>query len=137
MSESRRVPIAWIEERVVLHGTRKRTMLGVCGESHRICKIATTMMTPIVVTDLYIQRGVCEEGRRCLDFDCPMNTTTRESYAQAMHPRQWKRFMKRLPATFGQTISLNRKPDGSLHDFSELFAKLPDGGVIMSRQRDR
>lgn len=74
-----RYPIHWQEVRV----GRKTAYLGICSVTRKPCKIASRhdFIRVVAVRDLYIDKGACEEGRRCLNTECLLNRTTAESYA--------------------------------------------------------
>lgn len=128
-------PVVWAKLSTLLNTREKRTV-AICGYSGRIFKIATSPLLVLVVNDLYASPkiGRCEEERRCLDFDCPLNKTTWKSLLQegefpkgTRRPKAWANKGK-LP-----TISYNLQPDGTLHDFSDLVVGRERGGYLMSK----
>lgn len=105
---SKLYPIHWIKAEL-LFKTRRKTMLGICGYSKRVFAIASPrdVLRILVAQDLYIGEGqngkqTCEEGARCLDFDCPLNKTNWRTYKAAFHLRG------KGPEKFGQTMPINK-----------------------------
>jgi hypothetical protein len=64
----------WVRAKLE-HG-RQNFWLGYCGKTRHVCKVAADALTPMVVRDFYVDQGVCEEGKRCFHFECPLNKTT-------------------------------------------------------------
>jgi hypothetical protein len=78
---SRVVPVRWAKLADLFNGFEgvtgaRDTWAGVCGYSHRVFHLCTNTLEPLMVRDIYItpKRG-CEEGRRCLARQCPLNRT--------------------------------------------------------------
>ena len=130
-------PIIWAEAKLILK-TRRKYFVGICGYSKRVFKIATAkgqdVLTILVVNNLYLdeERRICEEGSRCLDFDCPFNKTTKESFAHSIG-------IKKLPAKlsnhWGERISQNTTQNGSLGSYVDLFSEHPSGGILMAKAK--
>jgi hypothetical protein len=94
--------------------------IAICEYSGRVAKIANSMLEVIVIQDMYHTDGVCEEERCCLDFDCPLNKTTWDSWKASgkAKPRS------RKPKGFGERISFNRRNGSNgMNDFSDLFTR--------------
>lgn len=71
--------ITWLKTKIVKK--RKKVWAGFCGKTKHLFSVAPDNLTPLVVSDFLIQSdGTCEEGKRCLYFACPLNTTSPESY---------------------------------------------------------
>ena len=128
-------PVLWTQADTIfegLKGQKKTTMLSICGNSKRVWKITSPKdtLSMIVITDVMASKDWCEEGTRCLDFNCALNKTTPESLSKALG-------IKRLPAKFrerfGKPIDFNLGRDGNLQDFKELFARHPNGGWLLKR----
>jgi hypothetical protein len=118
-------PILWakVKDVLALPSNRKRDAdfwLGICGFSKRVCKIKapSDLMSIMVIHNLYIEKGRCEEREGCLDYNCPLNRTTWESFkAREGLPKKTKK-----PPNFGERpIDYNGGADGELNDFSWLF----------------
>lgn len=126
----RNYPVLWVEIRVVFR-IRQQGWLGICGYSQRVCKAFSDrdVRTLIVVQDLIVQDGRCEEDERCVDFACPLNHATRESYARANGMTQAQ--AKRLPDGFDtrEPMVWNAHSDG-LNAFRDLLEKHPRGGLV-------
>ncbi len=135
--------ILWARAKAVLHikgkGKKGLEWLGICGFSKRVCKVAppNDMMTVLVVNNLYVTNGVCEEGTRCVDKDCPLNKTTWESFCKG------NGLPEKTPAPehFGIVpIDYNNGPGGALNDFSWLWEGYDThapGGIIEIRKKER
>ena len=54
----------------------ENVMFGVCGFSHRIFRLNYTAIDPLVFHDIVIRDRQCEEAKRCLARQCPLNKTT-------------------------------------------------------------
>ena len=72
---------------------RGRISLGFCEKyPQRIAFVAPnqgmTVLIPMIVRDLYLTARGCEEARRCLILDCPLNRTTFTSY---INSAKWKK----------------------------------------------
>jgi len=129
MAKEEWYPIIWAEASALFE-TRKKIMLGICGYSNRVCKVASPKdaLTIFVVNNLYISNDQCEEGLRCLDFDCTFNKTTRESFAHAYG------YKPKSLGTFGR-LNFNMEPDGSLRSFKDVVGDSQTGTIILSKSR--
>ena len=122
--------VVWVEAKIIFMIKDKeydKTMLGICGYSGRVFKVASTeSLTTLIVHDIFIndhtQEGGCEEGKRCLDFNCPKNRTTWESFRKAHSIRS-----RKPPVAFGQPIWFNIDNDGELISYKEFVLKYPKG----------
>lgn len=132
-----KVFVIWAEARVLFsfegkNTPNERTMLGICGYSGRIFKVASpeNYITVSVVHDIFIndrtQDGGCEEGTRCLDFNCPKNRTTWESFRKAHSIRT-----RKSPLGFGKPIWFNTNPNGELYSFRQYIENYPKGTVLL------
>jgi hypothetical protein len=135
LTSEKRYPVLWAEVSALLK-TRERRYVAIYGYSGRICKVEShrNILPVMIITDLYAspEHGRCEEERRCLDFDCPLNKTTWESLQaegeiskRKKKPHGWK----------PTTIAYNRAPDGGLHDFSGFVSDR--GGLIVREPKRR
>jgi len=82
--------------------------LGFCEmQPERIAFVAPdegmSVLTPMIVRDLYITARGCEEGKRCLVLGCPFNRTTYTSYKNSA---SWKK--QGLPRKKNFDILLSR-----------------------------
>jgi hypothetical protein len=91
-----RVPVKWIptsykqEDQKLRFGQGERkAFLGFCMGTERLIKIQPAdpwgVTAAVLIRDVYAgtENGKpteCEEGRRCLNIDCPLNHTTKESF---------------------------------------------------------
>ena len=91
-----RVPVKWIltpyklENHKLRFGQGKHEIfVGFCMATERLIKIQPQdswgVMAALLVRDVHVgtENGKpteCEEGRRCLNIDCPINHTTKESF---------------------------------------------------------
>jgi hypothetical protein len=126
-------PVVWAHASDLLK-TRKKDFVAVCGYSGRICKVEKSMLPVLIIQDLFASpdQGRCEEGRRCFDFDCPLNKTTWESLqAEGVLSKRSKKPKGWTPTT----IAYNRSPDGGLHDFSGFVSDR--GGLIVREPKRR
>lgn len=99
-SNKYKVPINWIlvpyklnrEKGVLEFGKGKEKMfLGFCMATEHLIKMqpdtTTGFMTAVLVKDTYVEAEngklvACEEQRRCLNIECPVNQTIKETFAQ-------------------------------------------------------
>ncbi len=138
-SNYRRVPVIWAEESAIFERKRRRKnepLIGICGESKRVFTVGGTLEALIIQNILITDEG-CEEAERCIDFDCPFNKTTFESFCRAkgFSPRS----MKKMEPNFRkrETTDMNRCPDGGLNDFSDFFRGNERGGWLLRKRRPR
>lgn len=118
----------WAEERV-LFKSKHKDFLGICGYSRRVAKLcpAKNIMVLLIVRDTYVdeERKQCEEEKRCLDFDCPLNKTTKETYAKA-----YRIPIRKLPPDFG------KKPLAfNTHSCEDILTAHPNGGIVVKKPR--
>lgn len=94
--ENFKVPIVWklvpfkLENGVLQFGSGKRKIfLGFCLATEQLIRMEATeglgLLAALIVKDCFIEvkDGVptnCEENRRCLNIDCKLNHTTKNSY---------------------------------------------------------
>ncbi|MAH46398.1 hypothetical protein CMI37_11240 [Candidatus Pacearchaeota archaeon] len=72
-----RYPITWVKIRI----DGIDVWAGFCGKTKHLWHLSNDLLTPLIVGDFYIEAsGKCEEGKRCLYFTCPLNTTSSENY---------------------------------------------------------
>jgi len=73
--------ITWLSNAFKSSKYRRSIALGVCEYSRKIAFAVASddVLTQLVVHDLYIVNGECEEGRHCLCKSCPYNKTTTSS----------------------------------------------------------
>ena len=92
------VPLEWSltpyildkKKGVLVFGQGKRKMfLCFCMATEHLCKIEPAhglgVLTAFLVSNTYVEvkngkPTSCEEGRHCLNIDCPINRTTKESF---------------------------------------------------------
>lgn len=88
-------PVLWVNAAIVDQAglfprTAKKLWVGVCGFTHRVFKLGADRgpgaLEVVLVNDLYIVNGKCEEARRCLARQCPLNRTP-ESVIRKLLPR--------------------------------------------------
>lgn len=130
------VPVVWIAEHDLYVGMRKKkniAYLGICGESKRICKLGAIMHV-MIIRDIYITDGKCEEATRCIDLDCPLNNTTLESFCRGTGFSMRK--LKKIEPRFNnrETLDCNLGPEG-LRDFSSLVEGRERGGLIVREHK--
>ena len=93
------VPIRWVLERfklekgmMRLRKGRRKLWLGFCLATNHLCKIqfpdGVGTLTVLVVQNAIIKTKdgkaiSCEESKRCLNIDCVLNHTTKESFVSA------------------------------------------------------
>ena len=74
-----KMPLEWVS-------LKNRTTLevavsvAICSKTGRICKMISTSdiwgcLMQVLETDFYLTEDWCEEGKRCLDIQCPLNNT--------------------------------------------------------------
>jgi hypothetical protein len=117
---SRRVGFTWVDHNVLfLPKKRKPMYYAICEHSKRIAKATMNMLTILVVNDTYINetKGQCEEGQRCLDFDCPLNHGTLATYA---HGTGVRRITKQIREIGRKRAAFNQTQDGELADYTGL-----------------
>jgi len=99
----------------------KNAQFAICEFSGRICKITDEkdILPMLIIRDVFVTNDDCEEKFRCLDFDCPLNKTTRETYAQQHNIK-----LSKIPKDFGKRLAINGDVEtGKLHSFKEIFQK--------------
>ncbi len=72
-------PVRWVSAKAFVREAPPQledVMLSVCGFSHRIFRLNYTALDPFVFHDIVIRDRKCEEARRCLARQCPLNRTT-------------------------------------------------------------
>lgn len=76
-----RYKITWLSNAVKAENNRPSVALGICEYSKKIAFMCPSddALTLLLLHDLYIINGECEEGRRCLCRSCPHNKTTASS----------------------------------------------------------
>jgi len=122
MRKTSKFRFAWVKAGDVLDIPKKNRklrnmMVAVCEYSKRVAKLGASELEIMIVQDTYHTDGSCEESLRCVDFDCPLNQTTWDTWKAAgevgPRVRRWE--------NFGERIGFNSGPDG-LNDFSFVFA---------------
>lgn len=103
---SKRIIFTWIAARVICPGKFKNYSFCVCGHSKRFIRIARNFLMPLIIRDAFIEDGKCEEGERCLDFDCEYNHTTLKSYA-FNEKITVKQVLEMMPAFGKETLGMN------------------------------
>lgn len=81
MRRSENYPIMWVKAKFA-HGKRP-FFVAYCGKTRHAIKISTNVLTVLIVQDFYVTGKECEEGKRCLNFDCPLNKATDASLHEA------------------------------------------------------
>jgi len=88
-----RVPINWVQERFTLkkgvmhfRKGRRKIYLAFCMATKHLINMEWNVLLPLMMHETHVitKNGEpvhCEEGRRCLNIDCPLNRTTKESFA--------------------------------------------------------
>jgi hypothetical protein len=121
---SANVPFHWIEARLLVKGGKG--FLGVCGKSRRVAKVGGTLEA-VVIRDLFITEGGCEEEARCLDVECPLNKTTPDSLRKSMGLSK----RCKLP-DLNEPLAVNLAPE--VLDFcASVCDEHPDSGVLVGR----
>jgi hypothetical protein len=128
--DRRKVPVLWGTLDLLLNGpwskrAARRTHAGICGYSHRIFYLSANLLFPLVVHDIYIspQRG-CEEGRRCLARQCPLNRTGDDWLRKFLHRRANQPVPEKINVSEPQ--------------FCHLFEKKPDRcGILLEEKSTR
>lgn len=109
-------PVTWVLMR--LNG--RKVYGGFCGKTHMLYHLDTSYLSPMIIHDLFVEDGKCEEGEGCLYQNCPLNRTTNVSY--------WKRHGIKGPPP--------KKPIGAFAEGIELPIDLRehDGKILMSKK---
>lgn len=81
MSDYKNYPIMWVKAKFA-HGKRP-FFVAYCGKTRHAIKISTDVLTVLIVRDFYVTGNECEEGKRCFNFDCPLNKATDASLREA------------------------------------------------------
>lgn len=123
----------WGEAKIFFH-TRLKYLIALCGYSKRVARVTSIKdtLSPLVIQNTYVQIDAtqnavrCEEGEACLDFDCPLNQTTWETYKKRLGAKGKK------PSNFGERIDFNRNLDGELQDLSRFIKDAHTGGLYLS-----
>jgi hypothetical protein len=118
MRQNMKFPFIWVLTK--MKGKRKNIWLGFCGKTYHVSKIAADMLSPLVIQDLYIN-GECEEGGRCLYFQCPHNFTTEHSLREAYKSK----------TTFKANPMKSKIGEVKLSD--ELISSSRGGGVVTTK----
>jgi hypothetical protein len=78
-TQERYFGIEWIRsDRLRLNPGRKskKVWFGICGYSHRICRVTASFIELLVFHGIYIHKGRCEDENSCLARECPLNKTS-------------------------------------------------------------
>lgn len=118
----RRIIFTWVAARVMTGKFKdyKGYSFCVCGHSKRFIRIARNFLMPRIIRDAFIEEGKCEEGERCLDFDCEYNHTTLKSYA-FNEKITVKQVLEMMPAFGKETLGMNLEEDGKLKNLADLI----------------
>jgi len=69
----------------------KKVWFGVCGFSHRVCRAAYNgPLDLVVIQDVIISDGKCEDARSCLAGQCPLNQTAESTIKKLLKIRDQK-----------------------------------------------
>ena len=68
----------------------KKVWFGVCGYSHKICRITASALDLIVFDGVFVDQGRCEDATSCLATSCPLNKTPQSRIKKMIgqRPRQ-------------------------------------------------
>lgn len=124
----------WGEAAAFFH-TKIKMLVAICGFSCRVARVAAkaNMLDPYIINNVYVTLDdkdapvKCEEAEGCLDFDCPLNKTTWESFKKRTGAKGKK------PPNFGERLDFNRGLDGGLQDLSHLIKDRHTGGIILRK----
>ncbi len=90
----RRFPVRWIrgdslDRLCLMPKASKKVWLAVCGFSHRIFRLAYYGPVDVILfSDLIVANGECEEARRCLAHQCPLNRTSGSTEKKLLRARK-------------------------------------------------
>lgn len=70
-------PVCWI----VGEFGKTPTYYGVCGYSKKVFTLNTDFRYPLIINDLIVENGKCEEAERCINLECSLNKTTFQKWA--------------------------------------------------------
>lgn len=100
MKNAKTYAVTWAPAEISSSNGSVEVWVGYCHYSKKAFTIAPDNLTMMVVQDIIVDDKTCEEGKRCLNTECPYNRTTYESYmtAKGMRPSksekrkslQWK-----------------------------------------------
>lgn len=140
-------PVLWIRARDFFSTPERRAVLGVCARSQRVWRVedARNLLALVLLTDVLATRvdaarapdaGACEYGARCVDFECPLNRTTRATFAQAQ--RLTPHRARALPANFETRAPMAWNADArSRAVYTDLVRQNPLGGIIQIARAPR
>ncbi len=68
--------IRWLRGDAFRPGRKiKKIWFGVCGYSHRVCRVSGNFSDTIIFNGVYVDEGRCEDATSCLATSCPLNKT--------------------------------------------------------------
>lgn len=105
--ERRQYKIKWLINAVKLKGYKGSLSVGVCESTKKIALLRDSMITleavdVLVLYDVNVVNGKCEEGRRCLCSSCHFNETTAASLGattllfKGITPEQFEELSRRV-----------------------------------------
>lgn len=119
-------PVRWVSANAFKRKASpqlKNVMVCVCGFSHRIFRLNYTVLDPLVFSDVEIdiQGRKCEEAKRCLARQCPLNQTTDAAIKKLAPARERKGILEAI-----------EKLTSVRH--CELFKDKPsEGGIVIPK----
>jgi hypothetical protein len=136
MKESKYSPLLWVQGDALfneLSRKEKKLFFAICSHSKRICRIEPFNISVIVINDVIIDEELkdCELSKSCLDFNCELNKTTKESFKKCFGLKG------KLTDAFGKgPIKYNKKSEDELHSFDDFIEHNPDGGYVLKRLKN-
>src|SRR5205814_2227971 len=92
-------------------GKIKKVWFGVCGYSHRVCRVSGNFIDTIIFNGVYVDEGRCEDATSCLAKSCPLSyPASRNSTIWTCGPKQL--FERACPINVG-TCSIGAQPAAS------------------------
>lgn len=129
MSNYEKCRILWIDGRLLFSPREFRLhWYGLCDKTKRVCKIANRrdVLTPLIVNGTIIGICGCEEKERCLDFECPYNRTTKESFKKSYHVKS------QLPDDFAEKPMIFNSDPACLERYKELLRHHDEQATAMT-----
>ena len=141
--KTEKYPIGWVDGKCLTTTGNKtvdkamnKVYLGICGYAKKPFRITKSWIIISVVQDLYIANEQCEEGRRCLNFQCKYNNSTLKSIERIMGAKILKKDVDFLEQAIIEKRSWFGEADPSV-DWGKYVGPLGTGHVTTPRRKSQ
>lgn len=115
------IKVLWLPIRMLTGSGRGQA--GICEHAKRIFTITDRDLVPIILTDIILDNGVCEEEKRCLNIKCSFNKSTTETLKKHFGRTMDKGLFDKLP------IEDHWNPE-LIQTIEALCVQHPRGGML-------